>query len=470
MVSDNLEAAGLESWKPFVENLATTLAAGNYLKEGIVVGLYGGWGTGKSFILDKLKKHLEEKEEFPDIQVIRFNPWYYSGQEEKLLGQFLACLGTALGIGEKEEITKNLWESLKALFLSLGPLRVDVGKLIEPWEGQQDPLEKAKEALEAVLKNSKKRTLLLIDEVDRLTPPEIALVFKMVRAVADLPSVAYLLAFDEKEVAQSLASHFGVSGEEYLEKIIQVPLHLPRHSNSEVVDFFKKLLKKDATLQGLFDKSNYLYGDYLRLNEWLNTPRKALRFYDYLRLYVPLLKDKGLEPYYAFPLVALKLFFSEEYRLFRDCLIPAAYRLHERSTAKPAAFFSERNLRSRLKDALKNSERETGGWEAFKSRQGIHDKDLLSTVNIKAAQASLEDIRGFIKRIEMLASGPNLKGMPWKTKEAFLKFNIHQARHLRSHSHSHAAVLFVEFFVFFYEKTYMITAPDLDLKTLFHLL
>ena len=247
MVSDNLEAAGLESWKPFVDNLATTLEVGNYLEEGIVVGLYGGWGTGKSFILDKLKKRLEEERSLSaDIQVIYFNPWYYSGQEEKLLGQFLACLGTALGSGKSEEATRKLWKSLKALFLSLGPLRVDVGKLIEPWEGQQDPLEKAKKNLEDLLKKrtGKKRTVLLIDEVDRLTPPEIALVFKMVRAVADLPSVAYLLAFDREEVAQSLASHFGVSGEEYLEKIIQIPLPPPPPQRQRSSGLFQETFKE----------------------------------------------------------------------------------------------------------------------------------------------------------------------------------------------------------------------------------
>ena len=40
--------------------------------------------------------------------------------------------------------------------------------------------------------------LVVIDDLDRLQPDELLLVFKLIRLVGRLPSVGYILAFDER--------------------------------------------------------------------------------------------------------------------------------------------------------------------------------------------------------------------------------------------------------------------------------
>ncbi|MCY6442047.1 P-loop NTPase fold protein [Acinetobacter baumannii] len=55
--------------------------------------------------------------------------------------------------------------------------------------------------------------------------------FRLVKLTADFKHTAYILAFDKDIVASSLQDRYANSsnnaGEAFLEKIIQVPLHLP---------------------------------------------------------------------------------------------------------------------------------------------------------------------------------------------------------------------------------------------------
>src|SRR6185437_14607752 len=73
----------------------------------------------------------------------------------------------------------------------------------------------------------KHRTVVIIDDIDRLTAVETQQIFQLVKLTARFPYVVYVLAFDRTAVAKSLQD-FGVdSGNEYLEKIVQVSFDLP---------------------------------------------------------------------------------------------------------------------------------------------------------------------------------------------------------------------------------------------------
>ncbi|WP_265646295.1 KAP family P-loop NTPase fold protein [Verminephrobacter aporrectodeae] len=90
-------------WSDFAENLACSLSLPEG-SEGIVVGIEGEWGSGKSTLIGLIKKSLlpegntEPKPSKPII--IEFNPWMVSGTEalvETLIIQI------AVGIGKNPE-------------------------------------------------------------------------------------------------------------------------------------------------------------------------------------------------------------------------------------------------------------------------------------------------------------------------------------------------------------------------------
>ena len=69
--------------------------------------------------------------------------------------------------------------------------------------------------------------LVIIDDIDRLSSEQIRLNFQLVASVAKFPNTAYLLVFDKEVVVKSLEKVQEVDGEDYLEKVIQMPIQIP---------------------------------------------------------------------------------------------------------------------------------------------------------------------------------------------------------------------------------------------------
>ena len=78
-----------------------------------------------------------------------------------------------------------------------------------------------REALKSFLEKRNRLVLVVIDDIDRLSPDEIRLVFQMVKANADFPALVFLLLYDEKFVVSALKKFFGEDSQRFLEKIVQ---------------------------------------------------------------------------------------------------------------------------------------------------------------------------------------------------------------------------------------------------------
>lgn len=67
------------------------------------------------------------------------------------------------------------------------------------------------------------------------------MVFQLVASLAKLPKINYLLSFDEEVVTRALSEVQNCDGAEYLEKVVQVPVHLPSISSGDL----ERVLLKD---------------------------------------------------------------------------------------------------------------------------------------------------------------------------------------------------------------------------------
>ena len=79
---------------PFAKNLADSIC--RYPgSDGLVLALYGPWGSGKSTVLNYVQHYLDQLPEDEQPVVVKFNPWWFSGQENlahTFLGQLQAVL------------------------------------------------------------------------------------------------------------------------------------------------------------------------------------------------------------------------------------------------------------------------------------------------------------------------------------------------------------------------------------------
>ena len=88
--------------------------------------------------------------------------------------------------------------------------------------------------------------LIVIDDIDRLNTSQICRIFQLVASVADFPNTMYLLIFDKEIVVRSLEEVQKGRGEDYLEKIIQMPINIPDVSDAKLKGLFLERLNDIA--------------------------------------------------------------------------------------------------------------------------------------------------------------------------------------------------------------------------------
>jgi predicted KAP-like P-loop ATPase len=200
-------------------------------REGVVVGVLGAWGSGKTSFINLARDEFKSA----DVPVLDFNPWMFSGAQQ-LVESFFVELAAQLRIRPGlADVGKNLQEYGEA-FSGMAWLPL-VGPWIERGRGLakivSEILQRRTEGvggrrakLQKALADLSKPIVVVVDDIDRLSTWEIRDVFKLVRLTASFPNVIYLVAFDRGRVEKALAEE-GVPGRDYLEKILQVALDLP---------------------------------------------------------------------------------------------------------------------------------------------------------------------------------------------------------------------------------------------------
>jgi hypothetical protein len=216
---------------PFAKRAAQVLGELQSLEESSVLALVGPWGSGKTSIINLIC------EELADWKVCRSNMWAPPDMAG-LLADLFATIHTALPEGEQAGRLKGLLSEYAQLAIPALTLIPTVGNAAGGIASNvvalraQRPMQPLFDQLTTQVRRLGLRVLVVLDDVDRLQPDELLMLFKAIRLVARFPGVYYLLAYDEQTVIDLLTSTPIAAGSPeralaYLEKIVQVRLDLP---------------------------------------------------------------------------------------------------------------------------------------------------------------------------------------------------------------------------------------------------
>ena len=236
------------------------------------IGVFGGWGTGKSSVLKQAKSLIEER--YPKAITVWFNAWRYEREPQPLIPLISNIVAA---IEEKQSTTEIITQKSKdALRYTANALRAlaygvssdvkiklpgiaDLGlktsskdivqRLEKLEEGQIDALLQKTQFMsifEHLEKLSNKKSteeirpkfVVFIDDLDRCYPNNGLRLLEAIKLVLAQRGFVFILAVDRPKIESYLRKRYktdfgiedyGHSGTSYFDKIVQLPLALPPH-------------------------------------------------------------------------------------------------------------------------------------------------------------------------------------------------------------------------------------------------
>lgn len=290
----------LFSRKPLTDILVKAIREyASYSTNCITIGIYGAWGEGKTSVMNIVRTRLEQLKYKDHLMIASYNPWLIKDQESMLVDFFRTIMGA--GFSRKLFSYFKQYGNLisyiagqvsdKVAPLSSGTVSSLIGKIIDGLPSADLSLTECKRRVSEQLKKENKHLVVFIDDLDRLNRNEIHTVFRLIKQVADFENVIYLVAMDVDRVSDALGSK-NMYGTRYIDKIIQIPVTLPK---LQIADLRRELwkmlsdLKEELNIPDNRLDIDSVVGSIIGL---IRNERDITRFYNSLLLVLPSVKDE----------------------------------------------------------------------------------------------------------------------------------------------------------------------------------
>lgn len=303
---------------PFASRVAQGIL--NYSQdETFILSLEGEWGSGKTTLINFIKEDL--KKERDKVEVLDFNPWLITGIEQIIkvfFDELIKVLSyNSFTVKFNEDIKKDL-QTLASLILP-DNINIDVGLIKFNYKPKDTLLPKNEKTLAQIkgkineyLRNSGKKIVVIIDDIDRLTDQETELIFRLTKGIADFDNLIYILLYDKGVVSKSLEKFKAENGQKYLEKIVQYPLTVPKPHTTTI----KKLLFKelDEILEKLKeDGINFIFNNetwgqvHLIVDQYIKTVRDINQIVNIISFEYPIIATEvNFTDFFIISLIKLK--------------------------------------------------------------------------------------------------------------------------------------------------------------------
>lgn len=280
--------------------------AAQMIKDGngqpVSIGVSGNWGAGKSSLVQMIGESLKKLDGGINYIFINFNAWLYQGYDDARMALLQKVADKIMEEAEtrktcidkaKEFIKRINWlrtakfmapvaagiitggavagpigsfigavsgllgqsgmpsmEDLNKVKESYNKVAPDLQKLLNEKEEKSVPKEitALRSLFQELLEELKLTLVVLVDDLDRCLPNTAIATLEAMRLLLFIPQTAFIIAADEQMIRNAVRSHFGnidLSDElvtSYFDKLIQIPLRVPRLGANEVKGYLILLL------------------------------------------------------------------------------------------------------------------------------------------------------------------------------------------------------------------------------------
>jgi predicted KAP-like P-loop ATPase len=267
------------------------------------IGVFGTWGTGKSTLLNILELELQSRPSTQTAIIVRFDAWLYQGYDDAKAALMDVIASKLISETDKEE-NRTLWKRAIGLakrvkLLRLAAIGAEIaaaahgvplfgavrggataiehlaggsnaeGDLTEIKAGAKEVRETTRGLLEdkpdrtppqeiddfrsefgKLLEDIGRTLVVFVDNLDRCMPEQTIRTLEAMRLFLFMNKTAFVVAADQEMVRQSVKAFFADIGErhisDYLDKLIQIPVQVPRLGVREVRAYLFQLLADSA--------------------------------------------------------------------------------------------------------------------------------------------------------------------------------------------------------------------------------
>jgi len=252
------------------------------------IGVYGGWGVGKTSVLRQARSLIETAN--PESLCVWFNAWQYDHEAHPLVPlalEIAQSVGARIAAEEEAaaEGKPSCWIRWREIGVALRSLAsgltvkapfVDISAkdILSEFDRLTDPTSSAifqpgiYQKAYALLRELTERRedesgdvapppiVVFIDDLDRCLPRHALRLLQSIRLVLGQPGFVFVLALDREPIVCHLINEYkrlemrdpDASGPAYLEKIVQLPLWVPPRQ-AEFAQYIQRLLN-ESPLKG----------------------------------------------------------------------------------------------------------------------------------------------------------------------------------------------------------------------------
>ncbi|GHV04995.1 ATPase [Campylobacterota bacterium] len=253
----------------------------------VSIGIFGNWGSGKSSILKLIENNFKNENE--KYLIINFDAWLYQGYDDARMSLMETIVSN---LQQEAKDNETVLTKIKSLFSRISYLRLvglagegialingiptggaiakavnalsglkdgiqaeeeyqtigttvksakeKIGGIIKPLEEKSPPqhIDAFRVEYKDIIKELEKTVVVIIDNLDRCTPVNAIQTLEAIRLFLFLQNTAFVIAADEDMIRSAVKECFKGSNEQhqidYLDKLIQVPVRVPKLGIREV--------------------------------------------------------------------------------------------------------------------------------------------------------------------------------------------------------------------------------------------